>query len=679
MMALLLLAIALFVAASVGRPVLGLLRTVPDSRLDRLTYSTAIGLGMMAYVVLLLGLVGLLTLWPVVAGMVGLLLLSWVGMLETVLDLQPRARQAGESGRRRVGIVSVAAGVLLAVLGAIVVINCFVPPGPHEWDALSYHLAAPKVYLAHHRIVFLPTDHHSNFPFLVEMLFTLGLLFQGYALANLFHFAMGALTVSGILFIGRRHFGGRAGLIGALAFATTPIVVWEAGAAYIELGMACYVLLAFGAALEFRESREPRWLALAGILMGFALSVKALALVPLVLLGALVLLGGYRFKNLRWYLVPALIVGCPFYVKATVTTGNPVYPFAYRLFGGRYWSQELADAYAGTQGDFGLHNSLLSPTEDMANVRPDRDKPTVLNRARNTILVPFALISVPRIFYDYQDPGVLNHLGFLFLALPMVALVMGNASPSAKWFAGAALAWYLVWAQTMQYTRYIIPVVPLLVLVGAQGSGKAMRRAPAMRWLIGGAVFFQAALVLAYWLPRLVTNSGGDPGQVELATSAEARDKYLTRRLNYYSSVKWVNANTPANAGVVLFDEARGFYLDRPYLWGNQFHSTYIPYATFANGREMADWFLAHGYRYALVNMQYSQEVGKPGAMEALRNASATGTLPQLFLEWYDPKLGGERFRQLLGEAVLDGAAAFVPDATLQRTVVLEFRPGTGR
>lgn len=679
MMALLLFAVALFIAASTGRRVLDLLHTVPESRLDRLTYSTTLGLGAMAYVVLLLGLLGLLSLWPVVAGMVALLLVSWTGMLETVLDIQPRARQAGEPGGRGVGIVGIAAGALLAALGAIVVINCFVPPGPHEWDALSYHLAAPKVYLAHHRILFLPTDHHSNFPFLVEMLFTLGLLFRGYALANLFHFALGALTVAGILFIGRRHFGGRAGLIGALAFATTPIVLWEAGAAYIELGMACYVLLAFGAALEFRATRDSRWLALAGILMGFALSVKALALVPFVLLGALVLLGGYRFKNLRWYLVPALIVGCPFYVKATVTTGNPVYPFAYRLFGGRYWSQELADAYAGTQGDFGLHNNLLSAAEDLANVRPDRDKPTILNRVRNTIVAPFALISVPRIFYDYQDPGVLNHLGFLFLALPMVALAMGRPSPGSKWFGAAAFAWYLVWAQTMQYTRYIIPVVPLLVLVGGEGCARAMRRAAAMRWLVGGAIFFQAALVLAYWLPRLATNPGGDPGQIALASSSEARDKYLTRRLNYYSAAKWLNANTPPNAGVALFDEARGFYLDRPYLWGNQFHSTYIPYTSFANGREMADWFLAHGYRYALVNMQFSQEIGKPGAIEALRNATATGTLPQLFLQWYDPKNGGERFRQLLGGAVLDGAASFVPEPTQRGVVVLEFRPGAGR
>ncbi len=679
MMALLLLVLALLIAASAGRRILNLLGTVPESRLDRLVYSTALGLGVIAYAVLFLGLLGFLALWPVVAGIVGLLLLSWAGMLETILDLQPRARDVSETPNSHArSIPMLLAGAALAFIAVITVINCFVPPASHEWDALSYHLAAPKIYLQHHRILFLPTDHHSNFPFLVEMLFTLGLLFHGYALANLFHFALGALTVAAILFLGRRYFAPKAGLIGALAFATTPIVIWEAGAAYIELGMALYVVLAFGAALEFRATVNPRWLALSGILMGFALSVKALALVPFLLLGMLILFGGYRFKNMRWYLVTAILVGCPFYVKTALYTGNPVYPFAYRIFGGKFWSQDLADAYSGTQVGFGLHRNVLSASDDLANMRPDEDPPTVLHRIRNLALAPFALVSVPRIFYDYQDPGMLSHLGFLFLSLPMLTLVLPKSllSLSTRWAGAAAFAWYMVWSQTMQYVRYIIPVIPLLVLAGGEGADRAMRRAPVFRWLIRGVIFVQAALVLMQFGTRLFVNIGSDPGQLELAVSEEARQKYLTRRLNHFFAVDWLNHHAPKDAGVVLFEEARGFYLDRPYLWGNSLHSTYIPYPAFANGREMADWFLRHGFRYALVNLQFSQEANKPGGREMLKEASGTGTIGQLFLQWYDPKRGGERFRSLLGDAVLEGAAGFVSEATQRGVVVLEFKPG---
>src|SRR5207249_472561 len=96
--------------------------------------------------------------------------------------------------------INVLATLILASVGIIVLVNCFVPPGAHEWDALSYHLAAPKVFIQHHRIVYLPTDHHSNFPFTMQMLFLIGLLFNGYGLANLIHFATGALAV-GMLFV----------------------------------------------------------------------------------------------------------------------------------------------------------------------------------------------------------------------------------------------------------------------------------------------------------------------------------------------------------------------------------------------------------------------------------------------------------------------------------------------
>ena len=47
---------------------------------------------------------------------------------------------------------------------------------------------------------------------------------------------------------------------------------------------------------------------------------------------------------------------------------------------------------------------------------------------RNILLAPFALISLPRIFYDELDPGVFNHLGFLFLGLAPLAYLSWTPS-----------------------------------------------------------------------------------------------------------------------------------------------------------------------------------------------------------------------------------------------------------
>src|SRR5258708_25793717 len=151
---------------------------------ERLVYAIPIGLGVIAHLVLLLGLAGLLSKGPISIGLILLGLASIPGFQ----SLNPAAKEvtcvpyipSDESLPKWIKALST---FILALVCIIVLVYCFVPPGAHEWDALSYHLAAPKIFIQHHRIIYLPTDHHSNFPFTMEMLFTAGLLFQGYVLA----------------------------------------------------------------------------------------------------------------------------------------------------------------------------------------------------------------------------------------------------------------------------------------------------------------------------------------------------------------------------------------------------------------------------------------------------------------------------------------------------------------
>jgi hypothetical protein len=89
------------------------------------------------------------------------------------------------------------------------------PPNANDYDSLVYHLAAPQRYLDIGRIVELPYDHHSYFPFLTEMLFALGLQWKGPVLAKLFHWLMLPLCCMTLIAMGSRHFSRRAGLVAA--------------------------------------------------------------------------------------------------------------------------------------------------------------------------------------------------------------------------------------------------------------------------------------------------------------------------------------------------------------------------------------------------------------------------------------------------------------------------------
>src|SRR5262249_38671552 len=160
------------------------------------------------------------------------------------------------------------------------------------------------------------------------------------------HFAAFLMCIAAMFWIARRNFQPDAGAVATVALATTPIVVWEAGAAYIEMGLALYVLLAIGAILEFRKSDNPRWLYLAGILVGLALSVKALALVPFTIILLLLAVDRKRAVQIAKFAAVGVVVGSPYYIKSWVWTNNPVYPFAYSIFShSRYWNGELAAGY----------------------------------------------------------------------------------------------------------------------------------------------------------------------------------------------------------------------------------------------------------------------------------------------------------------------------------------------
>ena len=86
---------------------------------------------------------------------------------------------------------------LLAVWALVFVLN-LAPPSGADYDSLVYHLAVPAQYARLGRIEALPFDHHSYFPFTLEMLYGVALQLRGPVFAKLFHWLMlplGALTL----------------------------------------------------------------------------------------------------------------------------------------------------------------------------------------------------------------------------------------------------------------------------------------------------------------------------------------------------------------------------------------------------------------------------------------------------------------------------------------------------
>lgn len=570
--------VVLLAALAFGGGAFFLRRLPTTSVLERLAFAVPLGLGLVADTILGLGLLGQAKPAPLTIGVLALSVpLAMLGYRSL-----PRQEKAQEQSA---GALGIAIALVLGLCGLIALVGALNPPGELEWDSLSYHLAAPKRYLQQGRIYYIPDDHHSNFPFTLQMLYLWMLSLGSVSGAKLCHWLCGVLLTVAVYTCGARHFSKVVGQVAAVIVATTPILLWESTTAYIDLALALFSFLSFSAALNAlipqpllpqrpeergRGEGHPSWLLLSAVLMGLALGTKSTALVfwGMGALGLLVCRVPLK-KALVWAGM-ALAVGLPWYLKTFLYTGDPVYPFGWKLFHGRYWNEAAALGYAKDQAAFGLGKDPLHLLLAPWNVTME---PGLIPPGGKGIFTEYVLFGLSPVY-----------LG-IGIALPLLVRRWDRvAVASLLWGLGISATWFFM----MQQTRYLIPALPAFALACAWGlaqAGKLAQRA-------GGALVALAAL----WGTYLALTQLLAPMPLKALEVAET----------------WINANAPQDAKVVLFDETRGFWLERPYIWGQPNHAPgLLPYDSYTDADTFVADFKRRGYTYLLQNTFFTNLVAK--------------------------------------------------------------------
>ncbi|MBE9566028.1 MAG: glycosyltransferase family 39 protein [Proteobacteria bacterium] len=541
----------LSICFGVGAAILARLRAQSDTWAEEIPFAVALGLGLLAYLMLIVGLLAQLKLWVGVALLCLLTALGWRHLLRL-------AGAAREALLRPKSWRWAALPLLLFFLaaGALSLIGSLAPAADLDYDSLVYHLTIPNIYLRDGNIHPIPWLSHSNFPFTLEMLYLLGLLLHDQTLAKLFHFACGWLTVCAVFAFGRRWWGARAGWLGAALFAAVPLVAWEMMTAYSELAFALYAFLTIYALARWFEGRakgEPDgWLYAGALLCGLALGIKMLAATVLLFATAALFWHLLREPKRRGLLLRAFVfaaiaaaVASPWYLKSYLWTGNPVYPFMYELFGGTHWTAERAHAYTEAQKAFGLGQGPLA-----------------------FAALPWNLTMQPRWFFDL--PQVLRPFnifvmvfGPLLLAfLPVLPLTgpVGKPGRLLLWF---ALFYITIWFGLSQNGRYLIPILPGLCACAGLAASRLLDR----RGVASPAVLVALLLALSSGLYASFNLSA--PAW-RVALGRERPEEYLSKAFPNYPMFDLVNRVTPPDAKLlVLGDEPRCFYLQRDFLFGN--------------------------------------------------------------------------------------------------------------
>lgn len=569
------------IAAAFARRVLGERAPEFESAGERLVFESAIGLGLLGLMIFALGILQLFYLPCFLGLLLVMAIVGWRALSGVIGDAVGGLRAIR---RTKLQPETLIVGVILAAIGFFALVRSLAPPIADDWDSLAYHLAIPKLFLNHHGIYYIDFSSHSNFPFTWEMLYTLGLAFGSLSLAKLFHFGAGALLIGGVYCLGKRHFSAEVGRLAALIIAGVPLIAWEATTAYVDLTAALYSLLVVYALLNYLSLKDRRWAVMAGLLAGMAAGTKMTALVMIAVAVVWILWSKKpQLKTALAVVFLALVIAAPWYIKSFVYTGNPVYPFAYGVLGGRNWSADTAKLYREDQLKFGM----------------GRD-------ANAFIMLPWNLTFRFTRFNDYgarlpegdelplfsgNTQAYLSSVGPIFLVALPIALIASLRRGKHRPLLAVAFGLTAVWFVTMQNTRYLLPMLAILAPAVAY-SAELVKARKVVFVLAAVTCAFTILLMALFTLPAFRVSFGlQKPGD------------YLSERFDLYNASEFVNENLPKDAKIALFGETRGFYLDRDYIWADPGHNALIPYDKMDSGPDqLIEWLESHGIHYILVN-----------------------------------------------------------------------------
>jgi hypothetical protein len=360
-----------------------------------------------------------------------------------------------------------------------------------------------------------------------------------------------ALCVVAASRIASRHSSPAGGTLAAMLLLANPVVLEEARFAYIDLGFAFFLLMAFAFALEHLDTRRTAPLVLAGICCGVVAGTKILGAVAAPCIAVLVVISratpftvvefrrGVRDVSL-YVALPAFLLALPWYVRSYWYTGNPLYPLFYTWFGGPEWSTSLTQQFFRWQQSIGMGRQFV-----------------------DYLLLPFRVILNGGDDYRHFD----GRVSPLWILVVPVSLAFARSSPTVRRALAVAGVYFVAWAATSQQSRFLVPIIPLLAIAGGVAiDGLLSRVAFRPVRLVGIAAVLCMLLVL--WSSRAVLADGGRAGRAMLLRGVSVPGDAKAPVYQFISD------NLPSDARLMLLNTNQGFFVDREYIADSFFEAS---------------------------------------------------------------------------------------------------------
>ena len=511
-----------------------------------------------------------------------------------------------------------AARLLIAIgLGLILAISILAAVPPVDRDALTHHLAVPKLYLQHGGMVEIPWIPFSYYPMNLDLLYLVPLYFGQDIAAKYIHFGFALLTAAAIYGYLRRRTGSTAwALLGGLLFLSLPVIVKLSITVYVDLGLIYFSTASLLLLLRWTgEDGRLGHLVAAGALCGLAMGTKYNGLLTFFLLSCFVPLASMRCadapagtaagggKALRavgagvLFAAVALAVFSPWMIRNTLWTGNPVYPLYDGLFRPATAAAPVAVGDAGgAEGDGGGGgmNHLAAR------------RVVYQESLLETVTIPL------RIFFQGQDDNPKYFDGRLnpcLLLLPPAAFI--GARRSARRLRGenvmlAAFAGlYLVFAfvQTDMRIRYVAPIIGPLVILSVLGL-RSLTELARRRVSSGAVAGLAAAAVVLILLPNMgyILDLFEKVQPIDYLAGRVSRDEYIQRHRPEYAAFRYANQQLPVDAKVLgVFLGNRRYYCDRTLVFDGTLEAAV---KTAGSARDVAARVREKGYSHIVIGAE---------------------------------------------------------------------------
>ena len=547
----------------------------------RFILSISLGLGILGFIILLMGAFGWLRHRPVLT-LLGLLIFT--GIPHYIILMGHLLGFSASLSSRPLDTPTILCVIVIALFFLLYLI-CSLPL-PINYDVMEYHLGALEQSLREGNISPRPHLFYSYLPFGVETLYAAGLALENcnsYLTPKLINLGMWFLVAVGIYILaGLTGIERKWRLLAVILWGANRLVFTVGQDAFVEFGQTLYVLSALTcwflwwmgqddmAGGDLRAVNKVLYLSFFfwGLALGVKYSILGIGILPFMII--LVPYGMARlgeknmFRNwlelsLKGAAVMALAFS-PWIIRNVYHTGNPFFPFLPGIFRWEGWTSGQMAYYMET------------------------------NRAAAT----FSPQALRLIITKFMDVGPLYFVPIL-LALYLYRQV--------KWvvaLAGYALAGLIFWNLIIHPpARFLVPLVPLLTILTVLMLKRLVRLSMlGILCLIPYLLFIPAAAQIHFV-------EAFNTGYIKAALfSFDQRDFLLDQLGAYQEAADFINHNLPQDARLLFLYEARTLYIKRPVTLNTVFdRSLLVDIAAAAPDAErIRSRLLTLGYSHVLVN-----------------------------------------------------------------------------